>query len=241
MPNPFLKGKSKIASLLKVFLTALNLSPKDGRMAKWQRRHQHLHTKVSHYPRRLRQDALDLAKVFMGRKALKLRLCNSYLMKVWGCSERTVSRRLQALESLGFLKRLTFPPRQKSGGGWEQLRYLFLIVGKVKSKLAGQGGLLFNRLLPQSSEPEPPGKSRNTPFSFEDYLAQRQDVPLNSFLFWMRRWGAEPRTMGYIRAVWKKISRRADILESILWCANDENLKGKRRVGFIVSEIRARV
>jgi len=79
-----------------------------------------------------------------------------------------------------------------------------------------------------------------TPFSFEDYLAQRQDVPLNSFLFWMRRWGADPRIMGYIRAVWKKISRRADLLESILWCANDENLKGKQRVGFLVSEIKAR-
>ena len=88
---------------------------------------------------------------------------------------------------------------------------------------------------------EPPGKSNRTPFSFEDYLAQRQDVPLNSFLFWMRRWGAEPRTMGYIRAVWKKITRRADLLESIIWFANDENLRGKQRVGFIVNEIHAKI
>ena len=60
------------------------------------------------------------------------------------------------------------------------------------------------------------------------------------FLCWMRRWGAEPRTMGYIRAVWKKISRRADLLESILWCAKGENLQGKHKVGFIIAEIQAR-
>jgi hypothetical protein len=46
--------------------------------------------------------------------------------------------------------------------------------------------------------------------------------------------------MGYIRAVWKKISRRADILESIIWCAKEENLQGRHRVGFIVAEVKAR-
>ena len=78
MPNLFRKGKRKnrVSDVL-IFLTARNLSSKDGRMAMWQRRHQHLHTLISHYPRRLRQDAQDLAKVFMGRKALKLRALRS--------------------------------------------------------------------------------------------------------------------------------------------------------------------
>ena len=72
MPNLFRKGKRKNrVSAVLIFLTTRNLSSKDGRMAMWQRRHQHLHTLISHYPRGLRQDAQDLAKVFRGRKALR--------------------------------------------------------------------------------------------------------------------------------------------------------------------------
>ena len=88
---------------------------------------------------------------------------------------------------------------------------------------------------------QPADKSKRTPFSFQDYLAQRQVVPLGSFMFWMRRWGANPRSMGYLCKVWKAIRNRADVLESILWAANEAKFKGKQRVGFIVSEIQARI
>ena len=203
---------------------------------KWKKRQNHLYSTIKNYPRRLRKDAEDLVKVFFWRKSLKLRLCDKYLMKVWECSRATVQRRLAALERLGLIRRFTFSPR-KIGGKWEQLRFLFLKI----PLLVSQKKTPLEQSDKHSEKTKPPGKVNSTPFSFEDYLAQRQDVPLNSFLFWMRRWGAEPRSMGYIREVWKKISRRADILESILWCANDENLKGKRRVGFIVVEINARI
>ena len=91
----------------------------DGRMAMWQRRHQHLHTLIFHYPRRLRQDAQDLAKVFMGRKAL-----------------RSIPD-----AGLGMLKADSYTPSGESGspwvdqadvlaprrknGGWEQLRFIY--------------------------------------------------------------------------------------------------------------------
>ena len=45
------REKNWVSAVL-IFLTARNLSSKDGRMAMWQRRHQHLHTLISHYPRR---------------------------------------------------------------------------------------------------------------------------------------------------------------------------------------------
>ena len=200
-------------------------------MAKWKRRQSHLYSTIKDYPRRLRKDAEDLVRVFLRRKSLKLRLCDQYLMKVWECSRATVHRRLQHLETLGLIRRMTFSPR-KRGGKWEQLRYIFILVSQKVS--------LLEQSDKHSAKIQPTDKSRRTPFSFEDYLAQRQDVPLNSFLFWMRRWGAEPRSMGYIRAVWEKISRRADTLESIIWCAKDENLQGRHRVGFIIAEIQAR-
>lgn len=201
-------------------------------MAKWKRRHSHLYTTIKDYPRRLRKDAEDLVRVFLRRKSLKLRLCDQYLMKVWECSRATVHRRLQHLETLGLIRRMTFSPRKRSGK-WEQLRYIFMLVSQKET--------LLKQSDKHSDKTEPPGQSRKTPFSFEDYLATRQDVPLRSFLLWMRRWGANPRSMGYIRKVWKGIQNRADLLENILWCANDENLKGKRRVGFIVAEINARM
>ena len=102
MPNLLRKGKRKnrVSDVL-IFLAARNLSSKDGRMAMWQRRHQHLHTLISHYPRRLRQDAQDLAKVFMGRKALKLRALRSI-----------------PDAGLGMLKVDSYTPSGESGSPW---------------------------------------------------------------------------------------------------------------------------
>jgi hypothetical protein len=47
--------------------------------------------------------------------------------------------------------------------------------------------------------------------------------------------------MGYLQKVWKGIQYRADVLESIIWAADEAKFSGRQRVGFIVSEIQARV
>jgi hypothetical protein len=83
--------------------------------------------------------------------------------------------------------------------------------------------------------------NREPSISFEDYLSLRRDVPKNSFMFWMRRWNANPRSMGYIKKTWEKVKGRADVLESILFDANGENLLNRERVGFVIREINARV
>ena len=231
MPNAFHRSKAKFGFLPSNLPQAAKSYSKDGTMAIWKKRQSHMYSTIKNYPRRLRKDAEDLVKVFFWRKSLKLRLCDKYLMKVWECSRATVQRRLEELERLGLIRRLTFSPRNK-GGRWEQLRYIFMLVSQKQTPV--------EQTATQSSKTEPADKSNRTPFSFEDYLAQRQDVPLRSFLFWMRRWNASPRSMGYIKTVWKKISKRADILESIIWCAKEENLQGQHRVGFIINEIQVR-
>ena len=235
------KARSKLGSCRENLPDSPQPFSKDGKMANWQRRQTHLHSAISKYPRRLRQDALDLAKVFMARKALKLRLCDNYLAKIWQCSRRTVTRRLHALEEKGFLKRLTFPPRRKNGGGWEQIRFIFLLLRKVKHTLARQFGSQSERSEDHFVKHQPQaGKSREPKLDFKAYLSLRSDVPLRSFLYWARKWGANPRSMGYLRRIWKGVSNRADLLESILWDAEEGGFKGQQKVGFIVAEIKAR-
>ena len=54
----------------------------------------------------------------------------------------------------------------------------------------------------------------------------------------MRRRGAKPRSMGYLLdAVNSRIERRPDVLESVLWDAERQQLSGVALVGFVVIEI----
>ena len=196
----------------------------------WRRQEQHYYSRLSHLPRRIRKDAQDLIRVFFSRKSKKLRLCDNYLIKLWECSRATAQRRLVQLEQFGFIRRWTSNP-QKVPGGWRQFRFLFLVSQKNTQP---------NRDVSHLNKNKPTDKVNNTPLSFEDYLSLRQDVPLRSFLFWMRKWKCNPQSIGYITNLWKQISNRADVLESILWSANDGDLIGKNRVGFILSEIKVR-
>ena len=41
-------------------------------------------------------------------------------------------------------------------------------------------------------------------------------------------------------AVNSRIERRPDVLESVLWDAEGENLSGPALIGFVVSEVKAR-
>jgi hypothetical protein len=76
---------------------------------------------------------------------------------------------------------------------------------------------------------------------FVDYLALQSKVSKGAFAFWMRRWGAKPKSMGYLLDdIHSRVERRPDILESVLWDAEDQNLFGPALVGFIVGEVKAR-
>ena len=47
--------------------------------------------------------------------------------------------------------------------------------------------------------------------------------------------------MGYLLdTIHSKIERRPDVLESVLWDAEDQRLSGSALVGFVVSEVKAR-
>ena len=77
---------------------------------------------------------------------------------------------------------------------------------------------------------------------FVDYLALQTKVSKGAFAFWMRRWGAKPRSMGYLLdTIHSKIERRPDVLESVLWDAEAQKLSGPALVGFVVSEIKIRI
>ena len=76
---------------------------------------------------------------------------------------------------------------------------------------------------------------------FVDYLALQSKVSKGAFAFWMRRWGAKPKSMGYLLdTIHSKIERRPDVLESVLWDAEGQKLSGPALVGFIVGEVNAR-
>ena len=71
---------------------------------------------------------------------------------------------------------------------------------------------------------------------FINYLALQTKVSKGDFAFWMRRWGAEPRSMGYLLdTIHSRLDRRPDTLESILWDAEAQKLSGPALVGFVVS------
>ena len=77
---------------------------------------------------------------------------------------------------------------------------------------------------------------------FVDYLALQNKVSKGAFAFWMRRWGAKPRSMGYLLdTIHSRIERRPDVLESVLWDAEGQMLSGPALVGFVVSEIKSRI
>ena len=198
----------------------------------WRQSKSHYQTLLATLPKRLRIDAESIIKVFFIRKSPRLRLTDNYLIKLWECSRATAQRRLKELEDFGLIRRHTKPP-QKKDGGFVQFRVLFLVSQKKS---------LSNQVPKVLEKKSTIGQINREPsISFEDYLSLRRDVPKNSFMFWMRRWNANPRSMGYIKKTWEKVKGRADVLESILFDANGENLLNRERVGFVIREINARV
>ena len=193
----------------------------------------HFHTITQHFPRRIRQDARDLVKLFLSHKTKRISLPDAFLGRVWECSRATVQRRLTELERLGLIRRLTFPPK-KEGGRWTQHRIIHLIT--VSHSVS-----LIKKAFSKPFENKPAANSKLPALSFKDWLSLRQDVPIGAWLFWCRKWGAKPSTLGHLRRVWELIQHRADILEEVLWAADHAGFKDRRRVAFVVSEVKARV
>ena len=208
----------------------------------WAKRSVHLKTFLQDLPRRLRFDIEALVKIFLTRRSLLLKLADNYLIKLWECSRATAQRRLEYLEQLGLLKRMTQPPKKQANGTWKQERKLALILPKKpKSFLVSHFGSQanFQQNAERSNSTVPANVLPN--MKFVDYLALQSKVSKGAFAFWMRRWGAKPTSIGYLLDnIHRKIERRPDILESVLWDAEGQKLSGPALVGFIVSEVKAR-
>ena len=101
----------------------------------WAKLSVHLKTYLQDLPRRLRLDIEALVKIFLTRRSLLLKLADNYMIKLWECSRATVQRRLERLEQLGLLKRMTQPPRKQPNGSWKQERKLVLILPKKPNSL----------------------------------------------------------------------------------------------------------
>ena len=119
---------------------------------------------------------------------------------------------------------------------------MLMLPKKPNSLLVFQIGALAN------SQQNAERTSLTVPFKtlpnvkFIDYLALQTKVSKGAFAFWMRRWGAEPRSMGYLLdTIHSRLERRPDTFESILWDAEAHKLSGPVLVGFVVSELKARV
>ena len=208
----------------------------------WAKRTVHLKTYLQDLPRRLRLDVEALVKIFLTRRSLLLKLADNYLIKLWECSRATAQRRLERLEELGLLKRMTQPPQKQSDGTWKQDRKLVLLLPKKpKFSLVSHFGAQANsQQNAERSNSTVPVKALSN-MAFVDYLALQSKVSKGAFAFWMRRWGAKPRSMGYLLdTIHSKIERRPDVLESVLWDAEGENLSGPALIGFVVSEVKAR-
>ena len=208
----------------------------------WAKRSVHLKTYLQDLPRRLRLDVEALVKIFLTRRSLLLKLADNYLVKLWECSRATVQRRLERLEQLGLLKRLTQRPRKQANGSWKQDRKLALILPKKTNPLlvshigslanSQQNAERFNSTVPAKVDP---------PMHFVDWLATQNRVSKGAFAYWLRRWGAKPHSMGYLLdSIHSRIERRPDTLESILFDAEAQKLSGPALVGFVVSEVKAR-
>jgi DNA-binding Lrp family transcriptional regulator len=200
----------------------------------WSKRSIHLRSHIDSLGLKKTQqlDAHALVKVFFFRRSLRLKLSDTYLAKVWQMSLRNVQNRLQQLEHAGLIKRLTGKAK-RTAEGFRQDRRIVLLVGKKSQQLNLQAKpAVDNSTQRVKAKPKMP---------FVDYLALQNKVSKGAFAFWMRRWGAKPRSMGYLLDnIHSRIERRPDTLESILWDAEAQKLSGPALVGFVVSEVKAR-
>ena len=208
----------------------------------WAKRSVHLKSYLQDLPRRLRLDVEALVKIFLTRRSLLLKLADNYLVKLWECSRATVQRRLERLEQLGLLKRMTQPPRKQANGTWKQERKLVLVLPTETNKdLVSHSGKRQNSSNTTEINNSTVSAKYIPPMAFVDWLATQSKVSLGAFAYWLRQWEAKPQSMPYLLGpIFKRIERRPDTLESILFDAEAQKLSGQALVGFVVSEVKAR-
>ncbi len=150
----------------------------------WVKRSVHLKTYLQDLPRRLRLDVEALVTIFLTRRSLLLKLADNYLIKLWECSRATVQRRLERLEQLGLLKRMTQPPRKQLNGSWKQERKLVLILPKKPKPLLVShfGSLANSQQNAERSNSTVPAKVLPN-MKFVDYLALQSKVSKGVFAF----------------------------------------------------------
>ena len=201
----------------------------------WSKRSIHLRSHIDSLglKKTQRLDAHALVKVFFFRRSLRLKLSDTYLAKVWQMSLRNVQNRLQQLEQAGLIKRLTAKAK-RTAEGFRQDRQIVLLVGKKSQQLSLQAKpAVDNSTQRVKAKPKMP---------YVDYLALQAKVSKGSFAFWLRQNNASPKTMGYLLgSVHQRIQNRPDILESILFDAEEKKVKGRQLVGYVVSEVKARI
>ena len=96
----------------------------------WAKRSSHVRSYLANLSLKKSQhlDAQVLIKVFFIRKSLRLKLTDTYLAKLWQMSLRNVQNRLQQLEEVGLIKRMTNPRAERVGDRWRQERKLVLLI-----------------------------------------------------------------------------------------------------------------
>ena len=210
----------------------------------WANRYRRLKEWVNSLPPLLLLRAEKFVQVFLKRKSLSLRLADNYLAQLWGgISRATVQRTLQTFEELGLLKRITQPPKKGADGNWTQERRLVLLLPK---RVDEQNSYLVSHSerLPKLQE-NPVDKESTQSVkqkTFVDYLYNQKRVSKGAWAYFLRTQQAEPRSFGYLlSSIYQRIQNRPDVLESILFDAEGQKLKGRQLVGYTASEIKARV
>ena len=75
---------------------------------------------------------------------------------------------------------------------------------------------------------------------FVDYLYDQQRVSKGAWAYFLRTQGAEPKTFGYLlSSIHQKIQHRPDVLESILFDAEAQKLRGRQLVGYTITDIKS--
>ena len=210
----------------------------------WANRYRRLKDWVNSLPPLLILRAEKLIQVFLRRKSLRLRLADNYLIELWGhISRATVQRTLKQLEKLGLLKRITGPPKLQGNGSWKQDRKLILLLPKKNP--TEHFYLVSHSGQRRKLQGNPVGKSSTQSVKqrpFVDYLYGQKRVSKGAWAYFLRTQGAEPRTFGYLlSSIHQKIQHRPDVLESILFDAEAQKLRGRQLVGYVVSEVKARI
>jgi len=210
----------------------------------WANRYRRLKEWVNSLPPLLILRAEKLIQVFLRRKSLHLRLADNYLIELWGdVSRATVQRTLKQLEELGLLKRITGPPKRQGDGSWKQDRKLILLLPK---KDPSEPSYLVSHSGQQPKlQGNPVGKNSTQSVKqkpFVDYLYDQKRVSKSAWAYFLRTQGAEPRTFGYLlSSIHRKIQHRPDILESILFDAEAQKLRGRQLLGYTIAEIKSRI